>query len=174
MPGKIRFRNSIDGVISSFNRSGSRDELNVRRPSEKQLDVMRQIELCNPLGSLDVFYFNLYHLQEAWQYRDDIKYLSFKGSVQLHNYTSDEFDALLESIRQRLESFFTFRNIERVEMSLILKERDLPSLWSEWEMAKCWESWAAFLQSMRRIMEGPREYARPIILPWPVSLELWR
>lgn len=148
--------------------------LNASRPSEKQLSKMRRIELCNPLGSLDVFYFNLYHFQEAWQHRDDIKLLSFKGPIQLHNYSPNEFDPLLESIRERLETFFTFRNVEQVQMSLTLKERDLPSLWSEWEMAKCWEDWATYLQSMRKIMEGPREYAQPIILPWPVSLELCR
>jgi len=139
------------------------------RPNERQLNLMRRIELCHPMGGLNVFHFDINHLQEAWGHRNDIKFLSFTGFLFFQGYYQDGFDELLESTRARLESFFTFRNVACVKISLSIKERDMPSQFSEYELCKCWEEWATYTKTMCKIMEAPREPPRPLILQYEES-----
>ena len=136
------------------------------RPNGRQLNMMRRIELCHPMGGLNVFHFDIIHLQNAWGPRSDIKYLSFTGFLFFQGYYPDGFEDLLDSTRERLESFFTFRNVARVEISLSIKERDMPSHFSEYELCKCWEDWATYAKTMCQIMQGPREPPRPLILEY--------
>jgi hypothetical protein len=130
------------------------------RPSERQLNLMRRIELYQTMGGLNVFHLDISHLQEAWGHRNDIKFLSFTGFLFFQGYYPDGFDELLESTRTRLKSFFTFRNVACVKITLSIKERDMPSQFSDDELCKCWKDWATYTKSMCQIMEAPREPPR--------------
>lgn len=117
--------------------------------------MMRRLELNDPLGALNVFYFDIKHLQTAWEHRTDIRYLSFKGIIHIPPTLPDSFEEHLGAIRKHLSgSFFTFRNVVGVQTVLTIDERTMPKKWSEWEMARCWEDWAEYLRSMREVMES--------------------
>jgi len=125
------------------------------RLNDNQLRLMRRIELYNPLGELNFFKFDIDRLQVAWENRDDIKYLGMEGFVEGFKPYGQKH--MLKRVLERLDAFFTFRNVSCVKLSLTFNERDFSRYGSEWEMASCWKEWTEFLSKMKDRMEGPRE-----------------
>jgi hypothetical protein len=125
------------------------------RLNTNQLRLIRRIELYNPLGELNFFRFDIDRLQVAWENRDDIKYLGMEGFVE--GFQPYGRRQMLKRVLERLDAFFTFRNVSCVKLSLTFNERDFSRYGSEWEMANCRKEWTDFLSEMKERMEGPRE-----------------
>ena len=125
------------------------------RLNDNQLRLMRRIELYIPLGELNFFKFDIDRLQIAWEHRDDIKYLGMEGIVE--GFKPYGRRQMLKQVLERLDAFFTFRNVSCVKLSLTFNERDFSRYGSEWEMTNCWKEWTDFLLEMKKRMEGPRE-----------------